>query len=148
MPQFDSNYASCSYTHVWLRVMHESLEVEEVTKLLGIEPTSVQQASDPATLKAGRKARCPGWFLESADHVKSRDCREHIQWLLDRIGGSASVLSELSRRGYLVDICCRWDSSWGHGGPTMDSAQMIQLGQLGVEFWFDVYFGETNAADA
>lgn len=128
--------------------MHETLDANEVTALLGMEPTSVQQASDPATLKPGRKPRCPGWFLESASHVSSRDSRDHIQWLLDRIAGSGAVLTELSSRGYLVDICCRWDSSWGDGGPAMDPAQMIQLGQLGVEFWFDVYFDRTEPADA
>lgn len=142
MPRFDPDYASCSYTHVWLRVMHQDLNPDEVTALLRVSPTYVQEAGDPATVKPGYKVRPAGWFLESENHVRSRDCRDHIQWLLDRVAGSAAALRELSSRGYLVDICCRWDSSWGHGGPTMDPAQMSQLGQLGVDFWFDVYFDD------
>ena len=147
MKQFDPDYASCSSTHVWLRAMHEDLDTDEVTALLGVNPTRVQHASDPATLKPGHKARPSGWFLESANHVNSRDARDHIQWLLDRIAGSAAVLAELSSRGYLVDICC-WTSSWGHGGPTMDPEQMSQLGHLGVDFWFDVNFDCEDSADA
>lgn len=33
----------------------------------------------------------------------------------------------------------RWDSI-GHGGPTLTPVQMTQLGELGIELWFDVYF--------
>jgi hypothetical protein len=128
--------------------MHEDLNPTEVTTLLGVEPTSIQEASDPATLKPGRRPRSPGWFLESAEHVSSLDSRQHVQWLLDRIAGKGDVFAQLLARGYLVDICCRWDSKWGEGGPAMDPAQMVQLGQLGVEFWFDVYFDRDEPADA
>ncbi|MCA9462119.1 MAG: DUF4279 domain-containing protein [Nitrospira sp.] len=145
MSTFDPDYASCSHTHVWLRVMHENLDLDEVTTLLGVEPTSTQQAGDLATLKPGRKRHQPGWFLESSDYVNSLDSRHHVQWLLERIADKGSVFAELLSCGYLVDICCRWDSSWGHGGPTMDPGQMVQLGQLGVEFWFDVYFDQNQA---
>ncbi|MFC7301096.1 DUF4279 domain-containing protein [Cognatiluteimonas weifangensis] len=148
MSAFDPDYASCAYTHVWLRVMHESLDLDEVTNLLGVEPTSTQAAGDLATLKPGRKRRQPGWFLDSREHVSSLDSRHHVQWLLERISGRGPALAELLSRGYLVDICCRWDSSWGNGGPTMDPSQMTQLGQLGVDFWFDVYLAQDQEPEA
>ncbi len=70
----------------------------------------------------------------------SRDSRDHFDWLLQRISGKGDVWTGLAARGYLVDICCRWDSAGGDGGPTLDPAQMIALGSLGIEVWFDIYF--------
>ena len=48
-------------------------------------------------------------------------------------------------RGCLVDICCRWDSASGHGGPNMDPGHMLQLGSLGIAVWFDIYFGRLTS---
>lgn len=145
---FNPDYPTCSYTHAWLRVMHEQLDLDEISRLLGVEPTSTQKAGDLASATSGRVRRYSGWFLESAGHVESRDSRGHFAWLLDRIAGKEKAISALTARGYPVDICCRWDSASGHGGPNMDPAQMVQLGSLGIDVWFDIYFDRLEPEDA
>ena len=148
MSSFDPNYSSCSYTHVWLRVIHEQLDLAEISDLLGLEPTSTQVAGDLASPKSDRKRKYSGWFFESSGLVESRDSRDHFEWLLQRISGKGPVLTALAARGYLVDICCRWDSAQGDRGPTLDPTQMIKLGELGIETWFDVYFDQPESAGA
>jgi len=145
---FNPDYPTCSYTHVWLRVMHEHLDPNEISLLLGLEPTSSQRAGDLAYAKTGRRRKYSGWFLESTGQIESRDSRDHFAWLLDRISSKGEQLRILKDRGYTVDICCRWDSASGHGGPSMDPRQMIQLGALGADVWFDVYFDRTSGSDA
>ena len=148
MSAFDPNYATCSYTQVWLRVLNEQLDHQEISDLLGLEPTKFSLAGEVVSRTSGRKRKYSGWFLESDGQVESRDSRDHFAWLLERIAGKGSVLKELSSRGYLVDICCRWDSACGQGGPSMNPEQMVQLGELGVELWFDIYFDHESKADA
>ena len=140
MTEFDPGYPSCSYTHVWLRVMHEQLDLAEISRLLEIEPTKIQVAGDRVSDTSGRTRKYSGWFLESEGQVESRDSRDHFAWLLERISGKGAVLQSLVSRGYLVDICCRWDSASDNGGPSMDPEQMVKLGALGIEVWFDIYF--------
>jgi Domain of unknown function (DUF4279) len=137
---YDDDYPTCIKTFVWLRVMSVTLDPNAVTAAIGVEPTRVQfkgTVSIGAALK--RPARFSGWFLESSEHIISRDTRRHIDWLLSRLRGKEDVLAELQTRGHLVDICCRWYSI-GHGGPTLNSEHLRQLGELGVEVWFEVYF--------
>ena len=30
----------------------------------------------------------------------------------------------------------------GQGGPSLSASQMYRLGQLGIDVWWDVYFGD------
>jgi hypothetical protein len=137
---YDPEYPTCSYTHVWLRVLDEKLDPDEVTSAIGIEPTNTQRAGDNVAENSQRTRRYSGWFLESAGQVDSRDSREHFDWLLNQLEGKGPCLEAFSRRGYLVDICCRWDSAHGDGGPSFTPSQLSALGALGVELWFDIYF--------
>lgn len=120
--------------------MHGQLDLAEISGLLEIEPTKVQAASDRVSDTSERIQQNSGWFLESEGQIESRDSRDHFAWLLERISGKGVVLQSLASRGYLVDICCRWDSASDNGGPSMDPEQMIKLGTLGIEVWFDIYF--------
>ena len=143
----DANYASCSDTHAWLRVIDEALDLAEVTANLGVGYSKCIKVGDLKSAKLDKRYTHSGWFLESAGQVDSRDLRDHLGWLLEHLAGKGAPLQEFLARGYLVDICCRWDSAWGHGGPTLDPAQLRQIGDLGLEVWFDIYFdGEAASA--
>ena len=120
--------------------MHEQLDLAEISDLLETEPTKVQLAGDRVSDTSERTRKYSGWFLESEGHVESRDSRDHFAWLLEQVAGKGAVLQSLASRGYLVDICCRWDSASDNGGPSMDPEQMVELGALGIEVWFDIYF--------
>jgi hypothetical protein len=80
-----------------------------------------------------------------AGNVQSRDARRHIDWLLRQLEHEAAAIAELKADGHLVDICVYWLSA-GQGGPTLDSSHMVQLGKLGVELWFDIYFAGNDGA--
>ena len=120
--------------------MDEALDLDEITEKLGVSYSRCIKAGDLKSANLDKRYTHSGWFLESAGHVESRDVRDHLCWLLERIASKRAPLQEFRERGYLVDICCRWDSAWGHGGPTLDPAQLLQLGSLGIEVWFDIYF--------
>ena len=135
-----TDYPTCAYTHVWLRVLNEELDPDEISRILELQPTRTIRAGETVSWKSSRMRRHSSWFLESADQVDSRDSRENFDWLLNQIGGKGPQLQELAKRGYLVDICCRWDSASGEGGPSFTPWQLSTLGALGIELWFDIYF--------
>lgn len=140
MNTYAPDYPACAYTHVWLRVLNEELDSDEISRVLKLQPTRTIRAGETISEKSPRTQRYSGWFLESAGQVDSRDSREHFDWLLNQIDGKGSQLQELAKRGYLVDVCCRWDSAAGQGGPSFTPWQLSTLGALGVELWFDIYF--------
>lgn len=83
-----------------------------------------------------------GWWVSTEGVLESKDARHHLDWILGKVSGKEGAFRELIERGYLVDLCVRWDSRWGHGGPTVDPKQMRALADLGIELWFDVYVGD------
>ena len=137
---YDEHYGTCSYTHAWLRIMHESLDPDEVTHLLGVTPTSTQTAGEPWSPKSDKLLEYSGWFLSTKGVLTSLDARHHLDWILERVRDKQAEFAALCERGCLVDVCCRWDSKSGNGGPTLSPAQMSGFAQLGVELWFDIYF--------
>jgi hypothetical protein len=142
---YDENYGTCAYTHAWLRIMHETVDPDEVTVILGITPSRVQRRGDPNQGKPGQLLSKGGWILSTEDVLGSKDARHHLNWILERVSGKNAEFAQLHSRGYLVDLCVRWDSVNGHGGPTISPPQMKALADLEIELWFDVYVGELKA---
>jgi hypothetical protein len=124
--------------------MGETLDPDEVTRILGVAPTETQRAGEPRSSKIDKVHKLSGWFLSTQGVLTSRDARHHFDWLLERVRDKHQEFAILRDRGYLLDVCCRWDSKSGHGGPTLSPTQMFGFAQLGVELWFDLYFDEPD----
>ena len=137
---YDEEYSTCSYAHAWLRIMSEDLNPDEVTEFLGVTPSQIQRVGEPRTNKTTRVNKTSGWFLSTKGVLSSLDARHHLDWLLDHVANKKAEIDALRKRQYLVDVCVRWDSKSGHGGPTLSPKQLLGFGNLGIEVWFDVYF--------
>ena len=143
---YDDEYATCAETHAWLRIMSEQLDPDAVTTRLQVQPTRTQRKGDLPRPGSKHPYKYAGWFLESEGHVKSRDARRHLDWILEQVRGKSNVFESLQAEGHSVDLCIRWDST-GQGGPTLSPTQMRALADLGIELWFDIYFaGDDDAA--
>ena len=138
---YNRDYGTCAYTHAWLRIMHEMVDPDAVTAVLGVAPTDVQRRGEPEERKPGSRSK-GGWFLSTMGLVDSRDARHHLDWIVEKIAGKKTAFEQLHARGYMVDICVRWDSLSGHGGPTISPDQMKALSDLEIELWFDIYVGD------
>src|SRR6185369_4481453 len=107
-----------------------------------------QRRGEPWPDKPGLIYKKSGWSLSTKGVLTSLDARHHFDWILERIRGKKEAFSVLHSRGYLVDVCCRWDSKSGHGGPTLSPSQMRDLAELEIELWFDVYVGKLSIGAA
>ena len=72
--------------------------------------------------------------------VSSKDSRDHIDFIISKLTEEDDGFRILHSRGYVVDLCVRWDSLSGHGGPTLSPNQMSRLSALDIEVLFDIYF--------
>jgi len=126
--------------------MSPELDPDEVTRILDIIPTETQRRGDSVPRKPNKTFSKSGWFLSTKGILESKDSRDHLDWLLDRVRDKKPEFSELHERGYLIDLCVRWDSLRGDGGPTLSPKQMYELAELDIELWFDVYL-ESNTVE-
>ena len=124
--------------------MDQSLDPDEVTAIVGVAPTSVQRRGDPVEKRPGKTYSRGGWWISTQGLLTSKDARHHLDWIIGKMSGKEAEFAQLHERGYLVDLCVRWDSRHGHGGPTIGPEQMRALADLGLDLWFDVYVGEMD----
>ena len=75
--------------------------------------------------------------LSSDKMVKSKDCREHIDIILNDIIPKKEVIQNLIKQGALIDMSCFWLSKNGQGRPTLSPNQCQKLAKLKIDIWFD-----------
>lgn len=129
--EYDKKYPTCSKTYATLRIYHDKITPEEITQSLDILPTDCQLKNE--------KIKFNGWFLSSEKMVKSKDCREHIDNILNDIILKKEVIQNLIKQGALINMSCFWLSKNGQGGPTLSSNQCEKLSELKIDIWFDFY---------
>ena len=135
--QFIDNYSSCEATHVTLCVYPKEGGPESVSKSLGLTPTSFQKVGELSKTKS--IAQIDAWFLSSKGKVSSKDSRRHIDWILKKLEGKKRNIRGLSKKGARVELSCYWLSKTGNGGPSHFPDQLIKIGGLGIEFYYDFY---------
>jgi len=136
---YDDDYATCARTYASLRVFTDGLDPDGVTQVLGCQPTNLHRKGDPVGRSGHTYRPMNGWFLSSKDSVSSDDLRRHIDWLLDRV--DTTELGALHHeRDAQSDVFCYWESTSGHGGPSLNPGQMIRLADLGLSINIDTYF--------
>jgi len=141
--EYDDDYSTCAKTYSTLRVFANEINPMEITKTLGISPTESFQKGELHSKGLSRKAN--GWFYSTAKLTQSKDTRRHIDLILSALDRKEEAIEVLHQKGCKLDITSYWVSH-GQGGPALWPHQMIKLGTLGLEVWWDIYFaheGET-----
>jgi hypothetical protein len=138
--EYDDEYPTCVETFSTLYIFSNDLDPEYITDQLGIEPTSSFRKGDVhGRGKLHRKAN--GWFFRTKSLSRSRDTRRHLDLILAALEGKDVALKTLQAQGCEVSITTYWVSV-GQGGPWLMPHQMLRLGTLGINIWWDVYFAD------
>lgn len=138
----NSNYESCEECRASLLIYPENIHPDEVSRILQLEPTKKNIIGTKITNSHGRTREITilGWFLSSEKYVQSKDIREHLDWLLNKILPASDGLNKLQNiDGVTMGINCVWWSK-GSGGPTLWPEQMKAIADLNLECSFDFYF--------
>jgi hypothetical protein len=134
---YDDGYPTCAETYVTLCMYPQEMDPREISKKLGVEPSSIQIRGE--TRLGGQAAPINAWFLSSKGKVKSKDSRRHLDWILNQVVGKEKVLRAFFKKGTRANLSCFWRTKQGHGGPIQSPVQMGKIGKLGLELWYDFY---------
>jgi hypothetical protein len=136
--EYDDSYQTCVETFSTLRVFSDDIAPEEITASLRLKPSKTFRKGDLHSQgKLQRKTN--GWFYSTEHLTNSRDFRRHLDIILDALDGRNDAVIGLQSKGCEVDITTYWVST-GQGGPWLMPYQMLKLGSLGIEIWWDIYF--------
>ncbi|CDG89175.1 DUF4279 domain-containing protein [Xenorhabdus bovienii] len=137
------DYPTCDECYAKLMIYPEYIHPDEVSSLLQLEPTKKNIVGTKITSSSGRtrEIKIAGWLLSSENYVNSKDIRDHLDWLLNKISKSSEGLKQLQNTDKVtMRIDCVWRSIAWHGGPTLWPEQMKIMSDLGLECSFDIYF--------
>ena len=136
--EYDDAYPTCVETYSTLRIFSDDLAPDEITGVLKLEPTRVFRKGD-SHARGRLKRKTNGWFYSTEKLSTSKDTRRHIDLILAALDGKLDRVKKLHRKNSKIDIISYYQSV-GQGGPWLMPQQMIKLGKLGINVWWDVYF--------
>jgi hypothetical protein len=132
------SYDTCAQTYSTLRIFADDLSPDQISEALQVHPTRQFRKGD-LHCQGRLQRKINGWFYSTETLSDSNDGRHHLDMLLSILEGKVDSIGELRNRGCQLDIVSYWVST-GQGGPWLMPRQMLELGKLGLEVWWDIYF--------
>lgn len=134
---------NCLIAHATFRVLGEDLDPDDVTRLLGIEPTqALHRGQLVPTSTSVRRQEMGVWLLKSEGKLASTSLERHLLFLLETIEPHAAALRDLRvAQRATADFFCFWLSATGHGGPIFSAELMQRVAATGAELGIDFYGG-------
>jgi hypothetical protein len=135
--------AAIARVRVSLRVFGDSLEPEEVSALLGREPTRCHRKGDKIDPN-GRSVEPTGaWILDSGLSEKA-EIEDHVEALLAPVSNDSDEWASLTSRFSASILCSAFLDQYNEGFEL--SPRLAQsLAERGLVIAFDIYSGDLEA---
>lgn len=134
--------AGCLRTYATLRIYSGKIAPNEISKMLGVQPTRVWNKGSTETA-VPRKQN--GWFLTSRGEVESLDSKRHVDFILNQLIVNKAYITGLTKQGLQVDIMCLWQgANKSEGGPSLLPAQMQLLAEMGIAIAWNIYVDKNS----
>jgi hypothetical protein len=129
---------SVSKSAATLRIFGDDLVPEEITSLLGCEPTSAAKKGDAIIGSNADITRRTGrWNLDAID-CEPEDLDAQVSWLLAQLNDDVAVWRSITTR-FRVDLFCGLFMNSGDEGLTVAPSTLIALGSRGIEIGLCLY---------
>ena len=132
--------AQVSESHATLRIMGDDLMPEEISRLLGCEPTSGQfKGQEIVAPKSGRTriARSGMWRLDCEARFPE-DLDGQISELLKQLTSDLSVWDDIASR-FKIDLFVGLMMKERNEGCVVSQESMRQLGERSIALGLDIY---------
>lgn len=142
MTPIDKDYETCAECYVNLCIYPDHMHPDQISSLLNIKPTEKNIAGTSVINSIGRvrEVKISSWFLCSHEYVKSRDLRDHVDWLSSKLNKSINELKHLQATdGIKITLSCIWRPMYGDGGPVLWPKQMKAIADLNLECSVEIY---------
>lgn len=123
-----------------LRIFGDTLVPEEITAMLGAEPTTAYSKGTQSTSAASGRivVRKSGRWSLNAEDREPDDFDAQVMELLGQLTANPSVWSELTRR-FEIDLFCGWFMGSSNEGVEISPEVLMALGSRGIHLSLDIY---------
>lgn len=127
-----------------LRIFHDDLDPDQVTRDLDLSPTLSHRKGDPRVSKLGKVFApydCGLWLLSSEEKVDSVWLDDHLNELFQLIKGKEEAFERYKESGYRTDVfvlCALTDML--SVGPLVSWENSGRLSAFKLDLLFDVYW--------
>lgn len=132
--------AAIARVSVSLRVFGDGLEPDEVSALLGRQPTRFHRKGDKSSKNGSAPGRTGGWILDSRLSQKD-EIEEHIESLLAPISNDSDEWENLTSR-FSASILCSIFLDQFNEGFELSPRLAQSLADRGLVIAFDIYSGD------
>ena len=137
--EYNDDYPTCARTLAELIISGDALDLEGVTRSLGIVPSDQRKKGEQKVNSLGlvREAPYTMWILSSEGQVASLDLRRHLDFILLQLDGKAAELAAIREQSNAAAyVRCIW---WARaqGGPMLSPKQMSALARFDLQVWFE-----------
>jgi hypothetical protein len=137
---FEFKMAQLKRSIATLRIMGDELIPDEITRILGCEPSRAQSKGEELIgHKTGsiRIAKIGMWRLDSAKR-EPENLDDQIEELLCRLNNSVDIWTTLSNK-FKVDMFCGLFLGSSNEGLSISPKSLSALGARGIELDLDIY---------
>ena len=140
----EAKVAAIARVRVSLRVFGDSLEPEEVSALLGRDPTRCHRKGDPTGGENGSAVEGTGaWILDSGLSEKA-EIEDHVEWLLSNVSNDSDEWEQLTSRFSASVLCSAFLDQYNEGFE-LSPRLARSLADRGLVVAFDIYSGDADA---
>lgn len=127
-----------------LRIFGEDLIPEEISTLLGHQPTKSRIKGEKWVSKSGREVteRRGSWFLSAPD-VEPGDLDFQINWILSRLTNDLETWRVIISK-FKADLFSGLFLEAQNRGLTISPEALKMVGDRGIKLGFDIYFNKEN----
>jgi hypothetical protein len=136
--------AAIARVRVSLRVFGDSLEPEEVSALLGRDPSRCHRKGDPLGGANGAAVEPTGAWILDSDLSEKTEIEEHIETLLSRVSNDTDEWDQLTSM-YSAWILCSAFLDQYNEGFELSPRVARSLAERGLVVAFDIYSGDADA---
>lgn len=128
-----------------LRIAGDDLDPNQVSALLGTDPTHGQAKGQEIPLKSGRTriAQFGQWRLHATE-TEPENLDGQVAELLGKLTDDLAIWRNLGHR-YKIDLFCGWFMGGTNEGVTVSATTLKALGERGIELGLDIYGPDTDA---
>jgi Domain of unknown function (DUF4279) len=127
-----------------LRIIGDHLVPDEVSTLLGSSPTHAQRKGDQIPIRGGeRVARFGMWRLAATD-TEPEDVNSQVTEILEKLTSDLASWRSVAGQ-FQVNLFCGWFMQEGNEGLSISPANLVALGERGIELDLDIYAPSADA---
>jgi hypothetical protein len=118
--------------------MGDDLEPDEVSRLLGAEPSLAYRKGELVLVTTRRRPAKSGMWQRECAQLKPSDFNRQVSTLLSQLTQDPKIWERLSKK-YRIDLFCGWFMQEECEGEDISASVLLALGARHIGIGIDIY---------